>query len=354
MYSKIAFAAGVSCLSLVSAAPFSFPLPNGFPVITDPTAIEIAAHGSLPNGAPPTSVTDDTLTSLKLIAFNELAEVAFFTELIYNITKQVEGYNNHDVGGDDAAVAFTLSALTAIQAQEELHALNANGALVHFGADAIQPCKYNFPVEKFKDAIALAATFTDVVLGTLQNVQTNLATHGDAGLIQPVGSVIGQEGEQTGFFRSILDKIPSALPFLTTSTREFAFSALNQNFVVPGSCPNSNTIALPVFKPLTITSIYVETKSQLLEFSIAPISGVDYTTLSVTYINQQNTPVVEPFQNIEVGSDAVKFKALFPFDGTTFGNGLTIAAVTSGASSFASAEAVAAATIAGPGLIEVN
>jgi hypothetical protein len=55
---------------------------------------------------------------------------------------------------------------------------------------------------------------------------------GDIGLIRGVASVIGQEGEQNGFFRFKADKIPSAVPFLTTSTREFAFSTLNQNFVL--------------------------------------------------------------------------------------------------------------------------
>ena len=64
--------------------------------------------------------------------------------------------------------------------------------------------------------------------------------------------------------------------------------------------------------------------------------------------------MVEPIKDVSVGASAVTFKAWFPFNGTTFGNGLTIAALTSGATSFASADAVAAATIAGPGLIEVN
>jgi hypothetical protein len=355
MHSIFAIAAGLSCLSVVSAAPFKFPLSNGFPTIANPsdalTDIEKIAHGSLPNGAPPATVTDDTLTSLRLIAFNELAEVAFFTELISNITNKVDGFNNI---GDDRTTDFILNALKAVQAQEELHALNANGALNHFNAGPIQPCQYNFPVTTFSEAIALASTFTDVVLGTLQDVQSLLATDGDAGLIRGVGSVIGQEGEQNGFYRSLLDKIPSALPFLTTSTREFAFSALNQGFVVAGSCPNINTINLPIFKALTVETSEIDAKSETLEFSIAPISGMDYTTLSLVYINQQNTPVVEKLQDIDVKSDKVTFKALFPFDGTTFGNGLTIAALTSGATTFANADAVAKATIAGPGLIEIN
>lgn len=357
MHSTLAVAAGLTCLSLVAAAPFKFPLANGFPTVANPsdalTDIEKAAHGSLPNGPPPGSITDDTKTSLRLIAFNELTEVAFFTELIHNITNQVEGYHHHDIG-DDRTVDFVLAALNAIVAQEELHALNANGALAHFNEAPIQPCEYNFPVASFKDAIALASTFTDVVLGTLQDVQSLFATDGDAGLIRGVASVIGQEGEQNGFYRTILDKIPSALPFLTTSTREFAFSALNQGFVVAGSCPNINTISLPIFKPLAVETKDIDARSETLEFSIAPVSGMDYSTLSLVYINQQNTPVVEPLQDIKVSSDKVTFKALFPWNGTTFGNGLTIAALTTTSTGLTSADAVAKVTIAGPGLIEIN
>lgn len=81
---------GLSCLSTIaSAAPFSFPLSNGFPTVANSssqlTAIEQQAHGTLPNGPPPPSITADTLTSLELIAFNELFEVAYFTELLFNV-----------------------------------------------------------------------------------------------------------------------------------------------------------------------------------------------------------------------------------------------------------------------------
>jgi hypothetical protein len=53
-------------------------------------------------------------------------------------------------------------------------------------------------------------------------------------------------------------------------------------------------------------------------------------------------------------SDKVTFKANFPFDGTTFGNGLTITALTTSAGPFANANAVARAIYSGPGLIEIN
>jgi hypothetical protein len=338
---------GLACLSVVSAAPFTFgnnPVGNGFPTITNPsdqlTAIEVAAHGSLPNGPPPpTRPSNNSLTSLQLIAFNELFEVAFFTELIANITNHVDGYRIHN--DDDRN--FLLNDLLAVQAQEELHLLNANGALKHFNVTPIAPCQYNFPV----------------VLGTLQDVTTLFGTDGDAGLIRGVASVIGQEGEQNGFYRLFSGKTPSALPFLTTSTREFAFSAL-QGFTVPGSCPNSNTIDLQIFQPLTVVT-KVEPCIQDVTYTFTLPSGAssntygsNYAGLSLTYINQQNVPLNVPFKTVNAQGNDVTFTATFPFNGTTFGNGLTIAAVTNSTGPFGSADAVANATIAGPGLIEIN
>ena len=61
--------------------------------------------------------------------------------------------------------------------------------------------------------------------------------NGDAGNIRGFTASLGQEGEQNGFYRDLLGKLPSALPFLTASLRDFAFSALNQNFVIEGVSP---------------------------------------------------------------------------------------------------------------------
>jgi len=349
---------GLSALSAVSAAPFSFPLSNGFPNITNPssqlTDIEIQAHGILPNGPPPPSISNDAVNSLRLIAFNEIFEVAFFTDLILNITNNVPGYTT------SGSNSFLLNALTAVQAQEELHALNANGALAHFGFDPIEACEYVFPVDNLNDAIALASKFTDVVLGTLQDVVSLFGADGDELLIRGVASVIGQEGEQNGFYRTLLDKIPSALPFLTTSTREFAFSALNQNFVVPGSCPNIGEIQLPIFQVLNVVTPTIAPQSQELTFSINVEGTIaqrygqgDYSQLSVVYINQQSLPIVEPITGVSIQGNTVTFQAFFPFEQFEM-NGLTIAAVAHSAGPFASADAVAQATIFGPGLIEIN
>lgn len=86
---------------------------------------------------------------------------------------------------------------------------------------------------------------------------------------------------------------------------------------------------------------------------------VDWSPLSLVYINQQNAPRSEKLVDVHfdgVVRDTVSFifEADFPFDGTSFGNGLTIAALVPCGKDISSVDAVSKNTIAGPGLIEVN
>jgi len=316
--------------------------------------IQLQAHGTLPNGAAPPKPAEDDLLSLRFIAFNELWEVAFFTELLANITNNVPGYTDFKDQEERQAI---INAITAVQAQEELHALNANFALQAFDTP-IQPCTYVAPVDNFRDAIKLAQTFTDVVLGTLPDVQTHFGQNGDNGLIRGVGSVIGQEGEQNGFYRNLLRKIPSANPFLTASTREIAFNALNQNFIVPGSCPNINTINLG--KPFGVLTLetsadQITAKDTTLEFSIPEGDWSHYSSnpgaLSLVYINQQNVPITQAITVTGHQDGKVHFTANFPFQENLL-FGLTIAVLAQG-NSFADVVAVTNATVFGPALIEV-
>ena len=332
----------------------TFPLLNGFPNIDNPSAalsaINQQAHGTLPNGPPPASVQPDDVTSFRLIAFNEIFETFYFTELVQNITNNVPGYEFQDQG----LKKQVLDALTAIVAQEELHTLNANGLLKKLNAGPIQPCQYKAPVSDFKSAITLAMTFTDVVLGTLQDVATKLGLNGDGNAIRGVVSVVGQEGEQVGYFRSLLGKIPSELPFLSQSSREFAFSALNQNFVVPGTCPNINTIGLPVFGALNVLTPNIAAQDSNIQFSFAPSNGVNSADgLSLVYINQQNKPIVQAITGAQNQGGQITFSAPFPYTANVM-NGLTIAAVTRGAGPFTNVDDVAKAALYGPGLIEIN
>jgi len=350
---SMAAVAGLALTSFVSAAPIdardspAFPLQDGFPNPSPAQLkdIELRAFGTLSNakGAP---LSADGLISQQLIALNELFEVAYFTELLNNLTNKVPGY---DLGNGHQYIS---DAIAAVLAQEELHAINANNALAANGKAPILPCKYNFPVSNFKDAIKLAATFTDLVLGTLQDVQFKFAVSGDDGAVRAVGSVVGQEGEQEGFYRLLQNKIPSALPFLTTSVRDFAFTAI-QGFVVPGSCPNINTIPLITFQPLTLLTVPTAS-SQTIQFTFDKTKAGtdDYSTLSLVYINQQNVPIVEAITLINISGNTVKASAYFPYSEFEM-NGLTIAAIAKG-TTFATADDVAKASIFGPGLIEIN
>lgn len=185
-----------------SGNPSSFPLDNGFPTLSDDAknTVNVLAHGTEPNGPPPT-LTADHLTSFQLIAFNEIFEVAFFTDLLFNVTNSVPGF---EVTGQNERQTL-INVLVAIQATEELHADNANAVLSNNKIAPIQPCRYQFPTTNLIDALNLAATFTDVVLGTLQDIQLRLAQDNaeDGPAVVPIiGSVIGNEGEQTGFFRN--------------------------------------------------------------------------------------------------------------------------------------------------------
>ncbi|KAK7177651.1 late sexual development protein [Paraphaeosphaeria sporulosa] len=326
-------------------------LPDGFPSpsLEQINEIQERAHGTLPNTPLPSHLSKDGITNFKLIAFNELFEVAFFFELVQNITNNVDGYEL-DEGREEI-----LDDLTVILAVEELHALGANAILQANGVDPIKPCRYNFPVSDYKSAIALAATFTDVVLGALQDVNDIFAQNAENGPVRLISSVIGHEGEQESLFRIIQKKTTPAQPFLTTSTREFAFTAVH-SFVVPGSCPNIGEIPLQTFQPLNVLTqdIGPMTKDIRFSFSLQDVD-VDLDALSLVLINAQNKPIVKKLENIEVDHDheVVTFAAECAFNESLF-YGLTITAVTHSVASFDDAGAVAKEAIFGPGLIEVN
>lgn len=333
---------------LKSGTPFQFPLPNGFNGTLNATELNntnIQAQGTQPNGAAPVPLTEDDLLSFQMIAFNEIFEVAYFTDLLYNVTNNVTGYVVTDQG-------IGVKALQAIQAQEEIHADNANNVLIANGQPPIQPCEYHFLVDNLNEALGHAKLFTDVVLGTLQDIQMRLAQNGASALVPIIGSVIGQEGEQTGFFRQSGGLIPSSQPFLTRATREFAYSALNQLFVVPGSCPPSNNINLPIFDMLVPLNKTVYAEDQTLTFLVGTNGTAALEGTSFVWINSQNTPVVTNWTNARVAGGMTLVDVDFPYTEYLM-NGLSIGAITNSSGPFASAEDVAKVTLAGPGLIDV-
>ena len=162
--------------------------------------------------------------------------------------------------------------------------------------------------------------------------------------------MIAQEGEQNGLYRSLQKKVASAAPMLTGGAPQFAYSAISQ-FIIPGSCPNIDVIGLKAFPSLTVETV-PEAKNSTQLFSIE--GSVTAKNASVVYLSGQNVPVTVPISNINTEGGKTFFFAPFPYD-SGFARGLTIGVLVSGSMpEFKSNADVAAATIYGPALIEVN
>lgn len=110
-------AAALAGSSIVAAAPYQpFPLSDGFP---SPSASQLAtiqklAGGSLPGGALPTKLSAAATVTLQLIALNEIFEVAFFNDLLANVTS-----GTYDLSGYDKN--FVVKALTTIKNVSPCH-----------------------------------------------------------------------------------------------------------------------------------------------------------------------------------------------------------------------------------------
>ena len=98
----------------VTTAPITFLLPDGFPKPSSAqlAQIENLAQGTLPNSALPTSLKSTGVTTLQLIALNEIFEVAFFTSLLSNVTNNVTGYDAVAIAPLD--YIYVIDTLTAV------------------------------------------------------------------------------------------------------------------------------------------------------------------------------------------------------------------------------------------------
>lgn len=188
------------------------------------------------------------------------------------------------------------------------------------------------------------------MLGTLQDVVQVFAEGGNAGVARGVAATIGQEGEQEGWFRLLQGKIPNELPFLSTSVRDLAFTAV-QGFTVPGSCTGLDKIQLKTFQPLGLVKP-PGAQSGPIQFTFKQDCKLN-SDLSVVYINQQNLPIVEKLKVIGVKDEVVTVEANFPYTENLM-NGLTLAVLTTSAGPFANARAAVAATVFGPAIIIIN
>ena len=224
-------------------------------------------------------------------------------------------------------------------------------------AFAPPPCTYKFPTTGLYDGIEFASAFTSFVLGTLQDASQGLAKNGDTGAVRSVASSLGQEGEQNGFYRTLLARKPSQKPFLTTSVAPFAYSLLLR-FV--DKCPFAITdIPFPTFPALDVITgrggLDVEAKDQDIAFHADVGSAWEHGKcdgLFITYFTGQNVPSSWPVKNCKWDGSKVSLEAFFPYQKFVM-DGLSIASLTKG-NNFALPGDVVGSTLAAPGLIQVN
>lgn len=259
-----------------------------------------------------------------------------------------------------------------------MHAYNANDAVRYFtNGTHILPCTYEFPVSDFVTAIAFAQTFTDMYIGLLANIQQrtarNLAADSNS-IIYVLAQALGQEGQQSGWFRSLQHKPPSAEPFLTSSTREFALSWL-QRFVVPESCATLSDIPLRIFPALDVVVVEdIENGDRRVTFLVPGV--VDSKSQNVAFVNGALVPTVVPFEILSGGdvlemrqkneivmgmSDerahgpsvaSTKIVASLPFARNVM-HGMILAAVVETGPTFITAEDVTNSTLYGPAVLEL-
>lgn len=162
--------------------------------------------------------------------------------------------------------------------------------------------------------------------------------------------MIAQKGEQNGFYRFLQKKVASSAPMLTGGAPQFAFSTISR-FIIPGSCPNLNATGFTAFPALNVETVPGASNNTQL-FSVH--GTITERNVSMVYLSGQNIPLTVPISNINTEGGRTFFFAPFPYD-SGFARGLTIGALVSGSMSMFNCSAeVAAATIYGPALIEVN
>lgn len=183
--------------------------------------------------------------------------------------------------------------------QEEMHAYNANDAVRYFtNGSHMYPCTYEFPVSTFAEAVDFAQTLTDMYIGLLANIQQRTAMHlgSDAhSIVYVLAQALGQEGQQSGWFRSLRGIPPSAEPFLTTSTREFALGWM-QHWIVPGSCPNMHEIPLGILPALQLTAVSIGDASHSGNVTLLAPGAVDPGSQRVAFVNGALVPTIVPFK----------------------------------------------------------
>jgi hypothetical protein len=129
------------------AAPYSpYPLADGFPnpSPSELQTIQMLAGGTLSNEAPPSALSAESAANLRLIAFNEIFEVAYFTDLLANITNNATGYTHFGIF-DKAFVVESIKAVINVRVSHPSHIYSCADILLSVARTTPRPQRQRCP-----------------------------------------------------------------------------------------------------------------------------------------------------------------------------------------------------------------
>ncbi|KAF7551964.1 hypothetical protein G7046_g7557 [Stylonectria norvegica] len=354
--------------------------------------ISSEAGGKLPKGPLPKNLSKKGIAAFQLILLNEFFEVAYFEALRKNVTKKRTGFElgyetalrtngtRYENNQTRAEIRMEQN-LNVLLNQEKMHAIAAQQVLKANHAVRPPPCRYRCHVNNLEEALRHAETFTAVGMGVLQTVSVILSEENQSDVVRILSSIIGQEGEQNGYFRELLGYVPTEAPFLTNVPLEYAYSVL-QRYTL--QCSYTKTKIEDDFTMTKFPTLDVEDQEILTmtanETSLKFVASLDHEAIKkldqlnisqarpvpgqltfpvplpkdklfMTYLNGQRMHSVD-LEEGSLNDSILTTKASFPCKKENW-RGLTIAALTT-TNKFADYDELVNNTIAGPGLIQAD
>ncbi|KAH7321154.1 hypothetical protein B0I35DRAFT_450627 [Stachybotrys elegans] len=344
---------------------FTVPSENGFPTPNEDQlrTIQLDAEGRLPDRPYPTSLSSDVVALYQVYTFLEQATSGFFAQMWNNVTNNDPGYEIF-VAEDRNVILEVID--TAI-AQEQVRALRGMSILSAAGAYVPEPCVYGTNAATYIDAVDTSQTLLTLATGFQQNLAKVLAREEQYELLQQEMSIAGPIGEESGFFRANLFRLPNEGPFTTYVPAVFMWSYIRAfGLLGGGHCDwDLNTIAMPVvadLRPGGRRRLFVPAEDQDLLFQVdwnqvtAPGAGAyvggDGSGLYLTWIVGQLEPFSVSVNNVTWNGRLMTFFASFPFTENVM-SGTSIAALTT-TNTFDSVEDIVDSALAGPGIVQCD
>ena len=326
---------------------------DGFPNATDAQteAIEINAHGVLPQGSPGATISPEGITAFQIFQFASTVSAAFYDQLLTNVTSSTSNFDLPS-GVDNATFIRFLEQAKAV---EELHALSSIHALGHFNASALPVCSsYDFPITSFDAALRFGIVLQSNLIGAIGDLAVTWAGDQAYGLVSIISGASAVIGQQLGFLRSTLGLSPIQSPFSTPSTAAFTYSYLLSS-VDTATCPKITSLPLQRYPSLEIvnaSSVNIQTTSIHIKLDKAPWDAS--SNYSVVYLNEASSPVAEPAKYISEDDVSVLVEAAFPYTESLL-DGVTLVLVTNATlGKYAPVQNATSNAIWAPGFVLVN